>query len=71
MKLFEIKAVSDYLQQFNFIKKAKRVANNVVELNFGQRESIFFDLTRGASTIYKAPSLPISSFNAPFDMQLH
>lgn len=71
MKLYEIKAVAEHLKQFAFIKKAKRVANNVVELNFGQRESIFFDLTRGASTIYKAPSQPINSYNAPFDMQLH
>jgi len=55
MKLYEIKAVSQYLKQFNFIKKARRIANNTIELNFGQEWSIFFDLTRGNSTIYKAP----------------
>jgi len=71
LKLYEIKAVANYLKQFNFIKKAKRVANNVVELNFGQDWSIFFDLTRGNSTIYKASKSLINSFNAPFDNQLH
>jgi len=71
MKLYEIKAVTKYLQQFDFIKKAKRVANNIIELNFGAEWSIFFDLTRGHSTIYKAPSIAVNSFNAPFDTQLH
>jgi len=71
MKLYEIKAVAKYLQQFNFIKKSKRVANNVIELNFGGGLSIFFDLTRGNSTIYKAPSVEVNSFNAPFDTMLH
>ena len=71
MKLYEIKAVANYLKQFDFIKKARRVANNVIELNFGKEWSIFFDLTRGNSTIYKGPSRPVNHFNAPFDMQLH
>ena len=71
MKLYEIKAVANYLKQFDFIKKARRVANNVIELNFGKEWSIFFDLTRGNSTIYKGPSRPVNHFNAPFDLQLH
>ena len=71
MKLYEIEAVANYLKQFTFTKKARRIANNVVELNFGKEWSIFFDLTRGNSTIYKAPSRPVNHYNAPFDMQLH
>ena len=71
LRLYEIKAVADYLKQFNFIKKAKRVANNVVELNFGQDWSIFFDLTRGNSSIYKASKSLVNSFSAPFDTQMH
>ena len=71
MKLYEIKAVANYLKQFTFIKKARRIANNVIELNFGKEWSIFFDLTRGNSTIYKAPSRPVNHFHAPFDTQLH
>ncbi len=72
MKQYEIKAVANYLKEnFNFIKRARRVANNVVELNFGQDFSIFFELTRGNSTIYKAPAKRINNYNAPFDVQLN
>ncbi len=71
MKQYEIKAIANYLKQYNFIKRARRVANNVIELNFGEDFSIFFDLTRGNSTIYKAPAKKQSNFNAPFDTQLH
>jgi len=71
LKLYEIEAVAEYIEQFHFIKKAKRVANNSIELNFGQEWSLFFDLTRGNSTVYKAEKTPINSFNAPFDAQLH
>lgn len=71
MKLYEIQAVANYLKKYNFIKRAKRVANNTIELNFGESESLFFDLTRGNSTIYKAPSKPTNNYNAPFDTQLH
>ena len=71
MKLYEIKAVANYLKQFDFIKRARRVANNIIELNFSKEWSIFFDLTRGNSTIYKALSRPVNHYNAPFDTQLH
>ena len=72
MKQYEIEAVSKYLKQFDFIKVARRVANNTIELNFSKNDSIFFDLTRGSSVIYKAPSAKrVSSFNAPFDKILH
>jgi len=72
MKLYEIKEVAKYLKQFNFLKYARRVANNTIELNFKSDFSIFFDLTRGNSTIYKAlPQKRVSDFNAPFDTLLY
>ncbi len=43
MKLYEIKAVANYLKRFNFIKRARRVANNTIELNFSKDISIYFD----------------------------
>ena len=71
MKLYELKQIANYLKKFDFIKFARRVENNTIEINFAQEESIFFDLTRSKATIYKAPSkkIPIM-FNAPFDIQL-
>jgi len=71
MKHYELQEIANYLRQYDFIKRARRVENNTIELNFGKDDSLFFDLTRGQSTIYKAPSqkIPIM-FNAPFDIQL-
>ena len=71
MKLYQLQQIANYLKKFDFIKFARRVANNIIEINFGDKESIFFDLTRGHSLIYKAPSQKIPlTFNAPFDIQL-
>ncbi len=72
MKLYEIKAVANYLKKYNFIKRAKRVQNNTIEIDFGDKEAIYFDLTRGNSTIYKAlPQKMANYYNAPFDTKLH
>ncbi len=71
MKLYELQKIVQYLKKFDFIKFARRVENNTIEINFSQKESLFFDLTRGKSTIYMAPSQKIHTlFNAPFDIQL-
>jgi predicted ribosome quality control (RQC) complex YloA/Tae2 family protein len=71
MKLYEIKEVAKYLKRFNFLKYARRVANNTIELNFNTEFSIYFDLTRGNSTIYKALAHKrVTQFNAPFDTLL-
>ncbi|WP_456431756.1 NFACT RNA binding domain-containing protein [Nitratifractor sp.] len=65
-------ALARYLGRFHHIKKARRVENNVIELNFGEEESLFFDMTRGRSSIYLAPSRrPTNDFSAPFDTLLH
>jgi len=48
------------------------VENNTLELNLGEEESLFFDMTRGRSTATLAPSRrPAQDFNAPFDTHLH
>jgi len=72
MKLAHLKLVAKYLREFHFIKRARRVENNIIELNFAKDESIFFDMTRGRSKIYLAKSKrPAQEFNAPFDTLLH
>ncbi len=68
----ELKAVADWLTARRHIKKARRVENNTIEFNFGEEESLFFDMTRGHSTAYLGPSRrPGQDFNAPFDTLLH
>jgi len=72
MKLYELQAIAERLKQFQFITRARRVENNTIELSFDKEHTYFFNLTRGHSHIYKAPSQrPLQGFNAPFDALLH
>jgi len=72
MKLNELQAIATRLKEFTFISRARRVEDNTIEITFDKSESYFFDMTRGHSTVYKAPSLrPLQGYNAPFDTLLH
>lgn len=72
MKLFELKAIARHLSQFIFISRARRIEDNTLELVFDKHQSYFFNMTRGHSFIYKAPSQrPIQGYNAPLDTLLH
>ncbi len=72
MKLYELKAIAKRLNDFSYISRARRIEDNTIELVFDKSDSYFFNMTRGNSFIYKAPSQrPIQSYNAPFDTLLH
>lgn len=72
MKLYELKAVAGRLNDFTFISRARRIEDNTLELVFDKSESYFFNMTKGHSFIYKAPSQrPIQGYHAPFDTLLH
>jgi len=72
MKRYELKAIAKRLNDFTFISRARRVEDNTLELVFDKADSYFFNMTRGHSFIYKAPSQrPIQGYNAPFDALLH
>jgi len=72
MKLYELQAIAKRLNDFTFISRARRVEDNTLELVFDKRESYFFNMTRGHSFVYKAPSQrPLQGYNAPFDTLLH
>ena len=72
MKLYELKAIAKRLNDFTFISRARRVEDNTIELVCDKKESYFFNMTRGHSFIYKAPSQrPMQGYNAPFDKLLH
>lgn len=72
MKLYELKAIAKRLNNFTFISRARRIEDNTLEIMFDKSESYFFNLTRGHSFIYKAPSQrPLQGYNAPFDTLLH
>ena len=72
MKLYELKAIAKRLNNFTFLSRARRIEDNTLEIMFDKSESYFFNMTRGHSFIYKAPSQrPLQGYNAPFDALLH
>ena len=72
MKLYELKAIAKRLREFSFISRARRVEDNTIEIVFDKQHSYFFNMTRGHSVVYKAPSQrPLQGYNAPFDTLLH
>ena len=89
MKLYQLQALADHLKTFDFITRARRIEDNVIELatrgltsnDLSRRDesfagltplSYFFDMTRGHSMVYAAPSQrPLQGYSAPFDTLLH
>jgi predicted ribosome quality control (RQC) complex YloA/Tae2 family protein len=72
IKYFELTKIAEHLSKFTFIRRARRVENNTIELSFNKEDSYFFNMNRGDSFIYKKESIrPMQSFNAPFDKLLH
>jgi len=72
MQLYELKAIAKRLNDFTFISRARRIEDNTIEIMFDKSQSYFFNMTRGNSTVYKAPSQrPLQGYNAPFDTLLH
>ncbi|BAF71106.1 NFACT RNA binding domain-containing protein [Sulfurovum sp. NBC37-1] len=72
MKLYELKAIAERLNDFGYISRARRIEDNTLELVFDKADSYFFNMTRGHSFVYKAPSQrPLQGYNAPFDTLLH
>jgi len=72
MKLHELQALAQHFQNFTFISRARRIEDNTIEITFDKHKSYFFQMTRGNSLIYKAPSQrPLQDYQAPFDTLLH
>jgi predicted ribosome quality control (RQC) complex YloA/Tae2 family protein len=89
MKLAHLKALAERLGTFDYITRARRTEDNVIELTFktpkpqhqplntnhttpNTQDAYFFDMTRGHSLVFKAPSYrPLQGYNAPFDTLLH
>ncbi len=71
MKLSILKEVANYLKNFDFIKRARRVDENIIEFNLTPTKSIYFDMTKGNSNIFLTnPKAIPHEFNAPFDTLL-
>ena len=72
MKLYELQAIAERLMNFTFVSRARRIEDNTIELTLDKNQSYLFNMTRGHSFAYKAPSQrPLQDYNAPFDTLLH
>ena len=73
MKYFLLKEIVAYLStNAQNIKIIKRIDNNIIIIEFNNKNSLYFDMSKGNSTIFKCEK-SISSkkdFNAPFDIAL-
>ncbi len=73
MKYYLLKEVINYLSiNAQNIKLCKRVDNNIIIIEFNNKNIIYFDMSKGNSLIYKRKKDPKSKkdFNAPFDVVL-
>ncbi|MBU3014467.1 DUF814 domain-containing protein [Poseidonibacter lekithochrous] len=73
MKYFLLKHLIEYLvKNTQSIKLVKRIDNNTIIIEFNNNNIIYFDMSKGSSTVFKSKNLLKSKkdFNAPFDVAL-
>ena len=70
MKAFVLKKIAEKLKNYKIIKKAFRVDENLILMQF-DNERFYFDLTKGSGDIYINIDYPlVKKFKAPFDIVL-
>jgi len=71
MKLSHLKQLIPYFKKFQKISAIYRVSDTILKIAFDKDNDIYFNMQRGSSSIFKAPSYPRSKiYNAPFDVVL-
>jgi len=72
MKLNELIEVAQYLQKFKSITTISRVEDSIIKIVFDKGETLFFNMKRGDSHIFKKEHFRRAKlYNAPFDVILH
>jgi len=70
MKAFILKKIAQNLKNYKYIKKALRVDENLILMQF-DKDRYYFDLTKGSGDIYINIDYPLAhKFQAPFDIAL-
>ncbi|MDH4944790.1 NFACT family protein [Sulfurimonas sp. C5] len=71
MKLSHLKQIVEYLKQFKKISAIHRVNDTIIKVVFDRDDTIYFNMTRSNSSIFKCHEYPRSKvYNAPFDVIL-
>ncbi|MBL0686471.1 MAG: DUF814 domain-containing protein [Sulfurospirillum sp.] len=72
MKYNELIEVAEYLKKYRSISNINRVEDNTLKIVFDRDETLFFNMKRGDSYIFKKEYFRCSKpYNAPFDVMLH
>ncbi len=70
MKAFVLAKIAEKLKNYKYIKKALRVDENLILMQF-DNDRFYFDLTKGSGDIYININYPlVKKFKAPFDIVL-
>jgi predicted ribosome quality control (RQC) complex YloA/Tae2 family protein len=71
MKLSHLKQIKNYLKNFKKITAIYRVSDTVVKVVFDKDDTLYFNMQRSNSSIFKCQEYPRSKvYNAPFDVIL-
>lgn len=73
MKYFLLKEIVNYLKEnAQIIKSIRRIDNNLIIIEFNNKNILYFDISKGNATIFKHKKILSSKkdFNAPFDVSL-
>ncbi len=71
MKRYILVQIAQYLKKFKKIYLAERVEDTVIKMVFDKNETIFFDLKKGDSLIFKKDEYKkAKDYTAPFDIVL-
>ncbi len=69
MKLSHLKQITEYLKNFTKISAVHRVSDTVLKIVFDKNDTIYFNMQRSNSSMFKCTSYPRSKlYNAPFDV---
>ena len=73
MKYFILKEIVDYMsKEAQNIRLIKRIDNNIIIIEFNNKNNLYFDISKSNSIIFKTRKNLLSKkeFNAPFDVVL-
>ncbi len=69
MKLSHLKQIVKYLKKFKKISAIYRVSDTIVKIVFDKSDTLYFNMQRSNSSIFKCSEYPRSKvYNAPFDV---
>lgn len=69
MKLSHLRQIVKYLQNFQKISAVHRVSDTILKIVFDKHDTIYFNMVRSDSSIFKCEEYPRSKvYNAPFDV---